>query len=292
MDGLTFDVHAGQGGGHALGPDFGADEDQDFLLGILLDDAFEKKSLVVHGNVRHRVGDVLGHAVFGGNLDADGRVDDGVGQFFDRVVDGSREKQRLSAAPEFLDDVLNVFVKAQCQHLVGFVQNQDFHAAEVDVALAGEVEHSARRGDEDVNTFVKLLDLRILRYAAHQTNRLDAGVVADLVEDFGDLQSQFAGRYQHHTANGGRPAALLDVIEHTHHRNGKGRRFARARLGDGQHVLAFQDRGNGPKLNVGRAFETHFGEVSFYFKSNGVVFEFHGYYLDLSKGKALLLTAG
>ena len=58
------------------------------------------------------------------------------------------------------DDPLDVRDEAHVEHAVGFVEDQDLDLAEVHGLLADEVEQAARRGHEDLDAALELLDLR------------------------------------------------------------------------------------------------------------------------------------
>ena len=48
-------------------------------------------------------------------------------------------------------DAADVLDEAHVEHAVGFVEHEELDVAELDVALAHQVEQAARRGDQDVD---------------------------------------------------------------------------------------------------------------------------------------------
>ena len=88
------------------------------------------------------------------------------GQRDDRAGHGGREQHGLPAGRQQLDDLLDVGQEAQVEHLVGLVEHQRAHVAEVEVALLGQVEQPAGRADDDLDALAQRLDLRLVGPAA------------------------------------------------------------------------------------------------------------------------------
>ena len=68
---------------------------------------------------------------------------------------------------DLLEDALDVGQEAEVEHFVGLVEHQYRQAAELQVALLRQVEQAARRADDDVDSLVQRLDLRLVR-AGHR----------------------------------------------------------------------------------------------------------------------------
>ena len=56
--------------------------------------------------------------------------------------------------------------EAHVEHLVGFVEDEDFDLGQRQRAALDEIEQAARRGDEDVDAAAQDLDLLAMRHAA------------------------------------------------------------------------------------------------------------------------------
>ena len=74
------------------------------------------------------------------------------GQGDDRVRHGRREQHRLALGGNLTQDAFDIGQKAQIEHLVGLIEHQHRQPAELQVALLGEIEQSARGSDDDVGT--------------------------------------------------------------------------------------------------------------------------------------------
>ena len=161
--------------------------------------------------------------------------------------------------------------------MVGLVQNQRIHPVQTNVSLAGQIKQAARRSHQHVDALFQLRDLRVLLHSAHHPVGLHPGVLRQLLKGFGNLQRQLAGGHHHHALDAvGTPLPQLLPVQPMNHRNGEGRRLARARLRDGQHVFPLQHRRNGLELNVGRPPEVQLLQRLLNFVGNRILVEFHG----------------
>ena len=108
---------------------------------------------------------------------------------------------------DLLEDPLDVGQEAEVEHLVGLVEHQHRQAAELQVALLGEVEQPAGGADDDVDALLQGLDLRLVGAAA-----VDGGdgqlavagrqVLRGVGEVVVDLQAQLAGGHDDERARG------------------------------------------------------------------------------------------
>ena len=67
--------------------------------------------------------------------DVSGVVEDGVGEGLDRGGEGGGEEEGLFLAREGCDDFFDVTEEAHVEHAVDFVEDEEFDAGEVDIAL-------------------------------------------------------------------------------------------------------------------------------------------------------------
>jgi hypothetical protein len=120
------------------------------------------------------------------------------------------------------------------------------------------VQQAARRGDQDVDAVLELLDLRVDADAAEDHGRVELGVLAVHAHAFLDLGRQFAGRGQDQGADGawrfvaGQLAADGVGRQAVQQRQGEAGRLAGAGLCAGQQVAAVQDGRDGLLLDRGR----------------------------------------
>ena len=93
-------------------------------------------------------------------------VEEGVHQLHDLGGHGGREEEGLLLLGEELQDPADVVDEAHVQHAVGLVQDEDLHPAQVQKALALEVQEPARGGHQDIHALFQLLHLGLLPHPA------------------------------------------------------------------------------------------------------------------------------
>ena len=113
------------------------------------------------------VGELVGGGVHGRGVrrfGADVRrlVHEGAGQRDDRVRHRGREQHRLPNLGDLAQDAFDVGQEAEVEHLVGLVEHQDGDAAQLQMALLGQVEQPAWRADHDVGARAQRIDLRLV----------------------------------------------------------------------------------------------------------------------------------
>ena len=91
------------------------------------------------------------------------------------------------------EQLLDVGEEAEVEHLVGLVEHHFAHVAEVQQALAGEVEQTAGGADDDLRAGLELSDLALIGLAAVDRDDAGVAVLRRLGEVFEDLHAQLAG---------------------------------------------------------------------------------------------------
>jgi hypothetical protein len=160
------------------------------------------------------------------------------GEAFDEFRHGGREEQRLAFRRDMFRDGAEGMDEAEVQHLVGFVEHEDFNVLEADGALFDQVDQAAGSSDEYVHAALKLADLRADLGAAanHRHAQAEAGAVG--FERGGNLAGEFAGRGQHEHARAlvrGRALVAEQLVED---RSSEGQRLAGAGLGEAHDIAA------------------------------------------------------
>ncbi|OCC07233.1 hypothetical protein A3Q37_06966 [Streptomyces sp. PTY087I2] len=117
---------------------------------------------------------------------AAGEADDGTGH-------GGREQHRLALGRQHRDDALDVGQEAQVQHLVGLVEDEPADVGEVELALARQVQETARGADDHIDALLEGLDLGLVRPAAVDRENADVTDLAGREQVVGDLGAQLAG---------------------------------------------------------------------------------------------------
>ncbi|MCY1346834.1 hypothetical protein D9M69_329320 [compost metagenome] len=240
--------------GEAVGAVLGAGEHQHLLPGADGDQVRQQRTLLHGGDAEHALFDALDGGVRRGDLDALRVVQELVGEVGDVFREGRREQQVLAFRRQLGEDLLDVVDEAHVEHAVGFVEDQDLHAGEVDAALADEVEQAAGAGHQDVDALGHGLDLGIHADAAEDAGALQRQVAGVDLEAVVHLGRQFAGRGQHQHAGLARTVAVLAVRvpggeQQFQHRQGETAGLAGAGLGGDHQVAALQHGGDGPLLD-------------------------------------------
>ena len=92
--------------------------------------------------------------------------------------------------------------EAHVEHAVGFVQDQNFNAGQVEQALALQVEQAAWGGHQDIDAALDAIHLGFHAHATKHNGRLQAEVFAVIFGGLLNLGSQFACGCEHQRANG------------------------------------------------------------------------------------------
>ncbi len=148
-------------------------------------------------------------------------------------------------------NLLDVRAKADVEHPVGLVENDEADAAEHQRTAADHVDYPAGRADDDLRPAPQMFDLLPDRLAA--VDRHHANVVAEGQFDalVAHLDGQFAGGKQHEGLHAGVLRARFEAFENRHAEGGG---LARARLRLAHQIDALQRLGNQPGLD-GRGIE-------------------------------------
>ena len=116
------------------------------------------------------------------------------GQVDDLAGHGGGEEHGLTLSREHRDDPLDIREEAHVQHLVGLVEHEDPHAAEVEVAPLRQVDQATGRTDDDVDTRLEGVDLRLVGAAAVHGEHADPLDAAGAIDVGGHLEAELAGR--------------------------------------------------------------------------------------------------
>ena len=120
------------------------------------------------------------------------------------------------------------------EHPVGFVEDEDFDVAEVDVTLLHQVDESTRRRDEDIDAATEGVGLWSLSNATEDDRVADVEMPAVLAEAVTDLRSELTGRCQYQGARFLRPSWLGVAGQEIEDRQGERGGLARPGLRDSE----------------------------------------------------------
>ena len=169
------------------------------------------------------------------------------------AADGGREHGQGLAVLHQVDDLPHVLVKAHVQHLVGLVQHDLGHMAQVDAAVPVVVHQAAGGGHHDLAALGQaaglLVHIGAAVYAGHLDRRHKVGQVLHVP---GDLLGQLPGGRQD---DGLRVRLVrLDVLGH---RDAEGAGLAGAGGGLGDHVPARHHQRDHLFLDLGHFVKAH-----------------------------------
>ncbi len=240
--------------GQAVSAVLGAGEDQHLLPGALGDQVGKQGALVAGRQAENALLDALDRRVRRRDLDAFGFMQQLAGEIGDVFGEGRRKQQVLAFARQPGEDLLDVVDEAHVEHAVGFIKDQDFDVRQVDGLLVGQVEQSARTGDEYVEALGDRLDLRVHADAAKYAGALKRQVAGVDLETVMNLRGEFARRGQDQHAWLSRAMAMGGIgmtarKEDFQHREGKATGLAGSRLCGDHQVASLQHGGNGPLLH-------------------------------------------
>ena len=158
------------------------------------------------------------------------------------------EEQVLSAIRQQREHLADVADEAHVEHPIGLVEDEDLDPAQVDGALAGMVEQTAGRGDDDLGAAAQRADLAAEADAAVDGGRADvaAGVDPDRLLD---LDRQLAGRGEDERADA--TVARRRRGQTLQHRQHEGGGLAGAGLGAGEQVATIEHERNRFALDGG-----------------------------------------
>ena len=82
-------------------------------------------------------------------------------QMADIAVERRREQHRLARCGALAQDPLDLRGEPVVGHAIGLVEHDDLDRAQVDLVLLQQVDQSQRGGDDDLDTFLEVLDLLV-----------------------------------------------------------------------------------------------------------------------------------
>lgn len=92
--------------------------------------------------------------------------------------------------------MLDILCEAHVQHAVGFVEDQRFNRAAVEVLFFNVLQQAARRRNDDVLVFAEHFGVVHIRNAAGDGGDIQMGICREFTRVIGNLHCQFARRRQ------------------------------------------------------------------------------------------------
>ncbi len=147
-----------------------------------------------------------------------------------------------AAAENFFD----VGAKADVEHAVGLVEDDDFQIAQLQRAAGEMIENAAGRADDDFGAAAQFIDLSANGLTAVEGDGMQFAAVRELDNFFTDLDGKLAGRHQDKRLGAGMFFAYIDLFQNRNRESG-GFAGAGARLTE--HVDSGKGAGNEASLN-------------------------------------------
>ena len=114
---------------------------------------------------------------------------------------GCREERRLPLVRYRFENRLQLVGEAHVEHLVGFVENEEFDAAQIKRSRGGSDRARGRASRRHVDAALERAQLLRDRGTAEHRQDVNMQHAAVLVHGLGDLHRQFARRHQHQRAD-------------------------------------------------------------------------------------------
>ncbi len=234
--------------------DLAVAEHDHLLEAAIAQQLHDGRLLVAFGDVVDDLRDVRVRRVAARDFDRLRVAQVGRRELLDFAREGGREQQRLALLRQQVQDALQIRQEAHVEHPVGFVEHEDLHLAEIRRLLLHVVEQAARRRDDDVDTALERIDLRIDADAAEHHGRAQLHVLAVRTDAFLDLGGEFASRREDQRAHGALRAAMFRVerMQALQDRQREAGGLAGARLRAGEQVAATEDGRDRLLLDRGR----------------------------------------
>ena len=232
----------------------GAGKDQNTLLLTrhlmpARQDHFEERLLLIGLNHEQILLYPLSRRAFGRNRDLHWIAAIRTNQFLDLFRHGRAEEQCLALFRGQLVDLPQGMDKAEVQHLVRLVQNEDFHRLQIERLLINQIQQTPRRCDQNICPAVQFVAVLIDRSAAHNRLHFKASKRAVILGALGNLSGQFAGGRKHQHAAGFERGLVIRLAQPVDRGQHERRRLAGAGLRDAEEVTPFQNGRNSLCLN-------------------------------------------
>ena len=181
----------------------------------------------------------------GADFDALGIAERPGGEVGDFRRQGGGEKEGLTVFRAASDDAFHRCEKADIEHAVDFVEDEDFDVIEVDEALLEVVFEASGRGDEHIESGAQSGALGAVADAAKNAADFEVGEAGEVAHGGFDLHGEFAGGLEDKAAEGAVGAEFLQGGQR------EGRGFSRAGLGGGDDIASGEGGRNRPELDRG-----------------------------------------
>jgi len=164
---------------------------------------------------------------------------------------GSREKNDLGVLREKLEDFVDLVFETTGQHLIGFIETEDFDVVGPEGPAIDHIEDPTGSADDDVNTLPQLAHILADVGSTDTGVTFNVHIVAESNDDLLNLLSKLASRGEDESLGG-----LDREVELLEDGDGEGCGLASAGLSLSDDIVALDDRDDRTLLNGGRTLET------------------------------------
>src|ERR1700683_1396099 len=109
-----------------------------------------------------------------------------MGKRRDRLGHGRRKEDRLPFGRQAARNPADIWQKAHIEHAIGFVEDEDLEAFEIDESLLHQIKKPARRSYENIDTVSQGPRLVSLSHAAKNRCMLQVSLASVRLEAFAD----------------------------------------------------------------------------------------------------------
>ena len=174
------------------------------------------------------------------------------GEGSDLVRHGGREKEALPARGKLGNELAKRPDEPEVEHLIGLVEDEDFRGIECDVLPFHMVDQAAWRGDENINSALKGVDLRTVAHATVHNRNFQAEMTSVGAEAFTNLIGELPGRREDQRPRAAarrRAAVRIELMKNGKSESG---RLSGSGLCNPEQVAPLEDERNGLRLNGSR----------------------------------------
>ena len=160
----------------------------------------------------------------------------------------------LTVLRQVLENLVDALREAHVEHLVGLVEHHVRHVVEHRFAAVHQVDQASRRGHDDLRAVAQGAYLLLDAGAAVDGHHMDAlHILREVAKVVGYLQAELARGTEHEGLR-----LVARGVNLLQERYAEGRRLARARLCEGNHIVSFpQQIGDYFLLDGHRLYEAH-----------------------------------
>lgn len=175
------------------------------------------------------------------------------------------------------DNLFDGLGKPHIEHLIGLIQHQSFEGRQIAKPLLDQIQQTAGRSNDDIDTFLQRIDLMKLANAPEDRGNAEVQMATKYLEPIGNLADEFTRRSQNEHAGSILRCGAWVSRQTMEQRQREGRRLARSRLSHSQQIAALQKQRDGLCLDGGGRLVTSLGKSLENSRREGEFVKCHGH---------------